>query len=110
MGFPHGSVIKNSPANARDVRDTGSILGLGRSPGERHGNPLLLSLNVSTYFSPEFFILFDHLLNCICATAIRVGWQEYWSGLPFSYPGDLPNPGIKPKSHVSCTGRQVLYH
>ena len=24
--------------------------------------------------------------------------QEYWSGLPFSSPGDLPDPGIKPKS------------
>ena len=24
--------------------------------------------------------------------------QEYWSGLPFPYPGDLPNPGIKPGS------------
>ena len=22
--------------------------------------------------------------------------QEYWSGLPFPCPGDLPNPGIKP--------------
>ena len=22
--------------------------------------------------------------------------QEYWSGLPFPSPGDLPNPGIKP--------------
>ena len=22
--------------------------------------------------------------------------QEYWSGLPFSSPGELPNPGIKP--------------
>ena len=22
--------------------------------------------------------------------------QEYWSGLSFPYPGDLPNPGIKP--------------
>ena len=21
--------------------------------------------------------------------------QEYWSGLPFPFPGDLPNPGIK---------------
>ena len=21
--------------------------------------------------------------------------QEYWSGLPFTSPGDLPNPGIK---------------
>ena len=24
--------------------------------------------------------------------------QEYWSGLPFSPLGDLPNPGFKPKS------------
>ena len=24
--------------------------------------------------------------------------QEYWSGLPFSSPGDHPNPGIEPES------------
>ena len=24
--------------------------------------------------------------------------EEYWSGLPFLSPGDLPNPGIKPGS------------
>ena len=24
--------------------------------------------------------------------------QEYWSGLPFPSPGDLPDPGIKPES------------
>ena len=24
--------------------------------------------------------------------------QEYWSGLPSPFPGDLPNPGIKPRS------------
>ena len=24
--------------------------------------------------------------------------QEYWSGLPFPFPGDLPNPGIEPAS------------
>ena len=27
--------------------------------------------------------------------------QEYWSGLPFPLPGDLPNPGIQPMSLVS---------
>ena len=27
--------------------------------------------------------------------------QEYWSGLPFPAPGDLPNPGIKPASFSS---------
>ena len=29
--------------------------------------------------------------------------QECWSVLPFPFPGDLPNPGIKPMSHVSPT-------
>ena len=24
--------------------------------------------------------------------------QECWSGLPFPFPGDLPNPGIEPRS------------
>ena len=27
--------------------------------------------------------------------------QEYWSGLPFPSPGDLPNPGIEPTSLTS---------
>ena len=30
--------------------------------------------------------------------------QEYWSGLPFPSPGDLPNPGIEPES-PSLPGR-----
>ena len=25
-------------------------------------------------------------------------WQEYWSGLSFPSPGDLPDPGIEPES------------
>ena len=29
--------------------------------------------------------------------------QEYWSGLPFPSPGDLPNPGIEPGSPGSPT-------
>ena len=33
-------MVKHLPANAGDVRDTGSIPGLGRSPGGGHGNPL----------------------------------------------------------------------
>ena len=38
--FPGGSVVKNPPASAGDL---GSIPGLGRSPGERNGNPLQYS-------------------------------------------------------------------
>ena len=36
-------MVKNSPANAGDVRDAGLIPGLGRSPGEGNGNPLQYS-------------------------------------------------------------------
>ena len=36
-------VVKNTPANARDIKDTGSIPGSGRSPGEGNGNPLQYS-------------------------------------------------------------------
>ena len=37
LGFPGCSVVKNLPANARDL---GSIPGSGRCPGEGNGNPL----------------------------------------------------------------------
>ena len=40
-GFPDGA--EDLTANVRDVRDVGSIPGLGRSPEEGHGNPLQYS-------------------------------------------------------------------
>ena len=40
LGFPGGASGKEQPANARDIRHMGSILGSGKSPGEGHGNPL----------------------------------------------------------------------
>ena len=40
LGFPGGSEGKASACNAGDL---GSIPGLGRSPGGRHGNPLQYS-------------------------------------------------------------------
>ena len=36
-------LVKNTPVNAGDVRDTDSIPGSGRVPGEGHGNPLQCS-------------------------------------------------------------------
>ena len=54
-----------------------------------------VSFNVLSHFSCV------HL----CATLWTIGsscsWdsgQEYWNGLPFPSPGDLPNPGIEPQS------------
>ena len=36
-------VMKNSPASAGNLRDVGSTLGSGRSPGGGHSNPLQYS-------------------------------------------------------------------
>ena len=42
-GFPGRSAVKNMPAHAGDVENTGSIPGSGRSPGEGNSNPLQYS-------------------------------------------------------------------
>ena len=36
-------VVKNTPANAGDIKDTSSIPGLERHPGGGHGNPFQYS-------------------------------------------------------------------
>ena len=41
--FQVALMVKNPPANAGDIRDTVSIPGSGRSPGEGNGNPLQYS-------------------------------------------------------------------
>ena len=43
LTFALALVVKNPPANAGELRDAGSIPGLGRSPGGENGNPLQYS-------------------------------------------------------------------
>ena len=40
------------------------------------------------------------LWTVACQAPLSLGFsrQEYWSGLPFPSPGNLPSPGIEPKS------------
>ena len=47
--------------------------------------------------------LFATLRTVVLQGPLSMGFsrQEYWSGLPFPSPGDLPNPGIKPASLMS---------
>ena len=44
--------------------------------------------------------LFANLWTVAHQAPLSLGFsrQEYWSGLPFPSPGDLPNPGIEPRS------------
>ena len=48
---------------------------------------------------------------CQAPLSMDFSRQEYWSGLPFPLPVDLPDPGNQTwVSCVSCIGRQILYH
>ena len=43
---------------------------------------------------------FCNSMDCTCQAPPSMGFsrQDYWSGLLFPSPGDLPNPGIEPGS------------
>ena len=59
------------------------------------------------------WVFVAQLLSCVpllatpwtvaCQAPLSMGFsrQEYWSGLPFPSPGDLPDPRIEPASPVS---------
>ena len=42
----------------------------------------------------------SHPMDCSLPAPLSMGFsrQEYWSGVPLPSPGDLPDPGIKPRS------------
>ena len=46
-------------------------------------------------------------MDCTCQAPLSMGFsrQDYWGGLPFPSPGDLPNPEIKPTSLLSPDGQ-----
>ena len=59
--------------------------------------------------------VFENPQTVACQFPLSMGFsrQESWSGLPFTSPGGLPSPGIKPASCISCVssiGRWLLYH
>ena len=66
---------------------------------------LLFSFQVE---SNSFVVLWTVARQALLSTGfIR---QEYWSGLPFPSPGDLPDPGIKPMSPACQMDSLPLSH
>ena len=41
------------------------------------------------------------IVACQAPLSVDFSRKEYWNGLPFPPPGDLPEPGIKPMSLMS---------
>ena len=55
-----------------------------------------------TYLQPTWWIqVLGKLKELDQTLALEFSRQEYWSGLPFPSPGNLPNPGIEPASLMS---------
>ena len=56
--------------------------------------------------------LFAILWTIACQAPLSMGFSrpEYWSGLPYPPPGDLPNPGIEPVSLMSPTIIESPWH
>ena len=48
----------------------------------------------------QFFVT-PWTVACQAPLSMEISRQEYWNGLPFSPPGDLPHPGIEPASLAS---------
>ena len=41
------------------------------------------------------------IVACQAPLSMGLSQQEYWNGLPFPPPGDLPDPGVQPASPVA---------
>ena len=54
--------------------------------------------------SPVLLPATSWAVACQAALLMRFSKQEYWSGLPFPPPGDLPHPGIEPRSPAMASG------
>ena len=81
---------------------------------------------VNTFFKEYLSIYISDYFECMCAQHIQffcdpmdcsqpgfsvMGFsRQNWSGLPFPSPGDLPDPGIKPKSPAVWVDSSPLSH
>ena len=56
--------------------------------------------------------LFVTLWTIVYQAPLFMGFsrQEYWSGFPFSSPGDLPDPGMEPVSPTLAGGFFTVSH
>ena len=66
--------------------------------GEKSSPCILILILIATQSCPT--LCNPWTVACQAPVSMEFSRQEYWSGLPFSSPGDLPHPGIKPRSPV----------
>ena len=49
------------------------------------------------------------IVVCLAPLSMEFSRQEHWSGLPFSSPEDLPDPGIEPASPAGYESNLYIY-
>ena len=60
-----------------------------------------LSRKVKVLITQSCLTVISGSVACQAHLSMEFSSREYWSGLSFPSPGDLPNPGIKPRSLAS---------
>ena len=87
---PFSSCLQSFPASG-----SFPVSWLFSSGGQSIGD--LTSASVKSSRSVVSDSLWPHGLHVACQAPLSMGFsrQEYWSGLPFPSPGDLPDPGIE---------------
>ena len=97
---------------AQTVKDLSTVwetwvLSVGQENLWRRENPWLtntfsfhkhLHVCMLSHFSCVWFFVTPWTVKFQAPLSMRFPWQEYWSGLLFLSPGDLPNPGTEPQS------------
>ena len=64
-GFPNGLVDKESACNARDTGHAGGLIpGLGKSPGDGHGNPLQYSCLENPMDKEAWWAIVQRVAKC----------------------------------------------
>ena len=57
-------------------------------------------MGTQNYIFQKLILKVKEMVALQAPLSMEVSRQEYYSGLPFPSPGDLPNPGIEPGSSV----------
>ena len=70
----------------------------------------LHKLSLTAYVCAQSCLTFYNPWTVAHQAPLTTGFsrQEYWSGLPFPTPGDLPQ--LRNRTQVSCIGRRILDH
>ena len=103
MGFPGGSVIKNTPANAGDA---GLIPGLGRSSWEGNGNPLQCSCLENPVDRGAWLATVHEVLELDTTWGLSTQTRSLNTGTLNVFPGDSKMWQVLRSNEIVCWWRE----